>query len=272
MAAFAQRGSDGELLAAGVLRRKSDDELRFIGMVDPAARGRGIGGALLDLALAAARDAAADQFDAADASLAADAASGVGLALVVESEALSDAADGLFVSRGLRRTFAEDTLRCDTTVAERPELADGMELVEWSNETAERFYAVYRAAFRERPDFADESAQEWIEDYGGRSDFRPQWSLLLSLAGFGDAGFIAVTADWIGEVGVVPTARRRGIAELLVRETLTRMAAAGTPHVELSVAVDNPGAAALYRRIGFVDRGRQARYRLRVGPVRQQVR
>jgi ribosomal protein S18 acetylase RimI-like enzyme len=187
--------------------------------------------------------------------------------VVVESEVLSQGADELFLSRGLQQVFAEDTMGCDPAAAERLEPNDGMELIEWEDVTAERFYAVYRAAFQDQPGFADESAGEWIEDYVGNPDFQPTWSLLLSLPGIGDAGFVTASAGWIGEVGVIPEARRRGIAGLLLREALARMAAAGTPHVALGVNVNNPGAAAVYRRIGFVGEGRRARYRLS-GPGR----
>lgn len=252
LAAFIERAFDGTLLAAGYLRR-ARDELRFLGLVDPSARGRGIGSALLDLGLAAAQR-----------TIDADAP----LAVVVECEALSEAADELFVSRGLRQFSAEDIMGCDPAAAERPELIDGMELREWDDGTAERFHAVYCAAFREDPGFAEETVHEWIEDYAGNPDFRPRLSLLLSLHGIGDAGFITVSDGWIGEVGVIPEARRRGVAGILLREALARMAATGTRHVALGVDVSNPGAAAVYRQVGFVSEGRWARYRLgeRTGP------
>jgi ribosomal protein S18 acetylase RimI-like enzyme len=268
VAAFIQRASDGTLVAAGFLRR-AGDELRFLGMVDPSTRGRGIGSALLDLGLAEAQHAAAASREVGPAQASGAAGpkvkaspGGAGPTVVVETESLSEAAEELFASRGLRQSMAEDIMGCDPAVAQRPEPADGMELVEWDNETAERFHALYRTAFRDQPHFADESAQEWIEDYAGKPHFRPQWSLLLSLQGIGDAGFVTASVGWIGEIGVVPEARRRGVAGILLRETLARMAAAGTPHVALGVDIDNAGAAALYQRIGFISEGRWARYHL----------
>jgi GNAT superfamily N-acetyltransferase len=61
--------------------------------------------------------------------------------------------------------------------------------------------------------------------------------------------------------GVVPAARGRGLGGALVCEALARMAADGSPEAWLNVNVNNPGAAALYRRLGFADAGRRARYR-----------
>ncbi len=70
-----------------------------------------------------------------------------------------------------------------------------------------------------------------------------------------------VGAGWIDQVGVVPAARGRGIGGALVTEALRRMRAAGAAEAWLTVNVDNR-AAGLYRRLGFEDRGRRARYGL----------
>jgi ribosomal protein S18 acetylase RimI-like enzyme len=123
-----------------------------------------------------------------------------------------------------------------------------------------RFHAVYAAAFRERPGFPGWSADEWAGFIAGDDDFRPRWSVLATVPGIGDAGFVTGTVDWIGQVGVVPAARGRGLAAALIRESLTRMRADGATHAWLDVNVDNP-ARRLYARLGFVDRGRRARYR-----------
>ena len=86
------------------------------------------------------------------------------------------------------------------------------------------------------------------------------WSLLAELPEAGDAGFVTAAVGWIVQVGVVPAARGRGLGRALVTESLGRMAADGEIEAWLNVNVDNPGAAELYRRIGFTDRGRRARY------------
>jgi len=81
-------------------------------------------------------------------------------------------------------------------------------------------------------------------------------------------GFIIGTIDLTGsppggyvwQIGVVPTARRRGLASALLIETLRRMQAAGAPCADLTVHTNNPGAIQAYAGLGFVTIGRRARY------------
>ncbi|WP_143234857.1 GNAT family N-acetyltransferase [Paractinoplanes atraurantiacus] len=192
-----------------------------------------------------------------------------GGAITVESESLTADADALFTSRGLRRDFAEDVMRIDLTgPPAEPEWADGATLVSWSSEVAPRFHAVYDAAFRERPGFPGYSADVWIAENEEDEDFRPDSSLLVSVPGVGDAGFVVAAQDWIVQVGVVPAARRRGLGAALVSAALARLRADGSDHAWLTVNLNNPGAAAVYRRLGFEHRGRRARYRTEGGGTR----
>jgi mycothiol synthase len=237
-------GGAGGLLAAIAVRPGPHGSV-VTGLVDPAVRGRGIGARLLDAALVVAENGAPeDGF------------------VTVETEGLSPDAEKLFESRGLRQFFAEDVMRIDLAgdVPPEPVWPAGAVVAEWSGETAERFFRVYAASFRERPGFPDPSAQEWIEETAEDDDFRPAWSLLATLPEIGDAGFVSVGDNWIQQVGVVPAARRTGLGGALIRESLRRMAGAGLREGWLCVNVDN-AAASLYRRIGFQDMGRRARYR-----------
>jgi mycothiol synthase len=219
------RDETGRLVAAGAVR----DNAVFTGLVDPAARGTGLGGALLDWAL--------DR------------------ATTIETEGLTSAAEKLFAERGLRQVFAEDVMRIDLTVGvPRPTWPDGATLSAWSDATAPRFHAVYDAAFRERPGFPGWTTAEWIDGVDENA-----WSVLATVPDIGDAGFVTTEAGWIDQVGVVPAARGRGLGAALIGEALARMHADGATEAWLNVNVDNP-AAALYRRLGFADRGRRARY------------
>jgi mycothiol synthase len=236
----AVRGDDGRLLAAGALRPSpSGAGSIFTGLVDPAARGRGIGSRLLDWGLAeCARP------------------------VTVETESLTAAARELFAARGLRQVFAEDVMRIELSAA--PPAGPwpaGTVLTDWSDATSGRFFAVYEAAFRERPGFPGWTAQEWIDAVADDDEFRPRWSVLASLPGLGDAGFITATVGWIDQVGVAPAARGSGLGAALIGETLTRMRADGATEAWLNVNVNNP-ASRLYRRLGFEDRGRRARFQL----------
>ena len=177
----------------------------------------------------------------------------------METESLTDSAHALFSSRGLHQVFAEDVMRIDLTAADlKPVLPQDATLTEWSAESAPRFHAVYRASFRDRPGFPDDPPAEWIADYAEDDEFRPGWSLLITIPDLGDVGFVTVTVGWIVQVGVDPRARGRGLATALMTEALARMTSS---EAWLNVNVDNPGAAAVYRRIGFTHAGRRARYR-----------
>ncbi|HWS37306.1 MAG TPA: GNAT family N-acetyltransferase, partial [Actinoplanes sp.] len=169
----------------------------------------------------------------------------------------------LFEKRGFRQVFAEDVMCADLAALDLSGSgwADGAQIVEWAPEVAERFHAVYAAAFRERPGFPDPTAAEWIEDTADE-DFRADWSLLVTVPGIGDAGFVTAAEGWIVQVGVVPAARGTGLGAALIRESLRRAARAGSTESWLCVNLNNP-AVALYRRLGFRERGRRARFQPR---------
>jgi ribosomal protein S18 acetylase RimI-like enzyme len=57
-------------------------------------------------------------------------------------------------------------------------------------------------------------------------------------------------------------ARGKDIGARLVTEAIRHMSSAGETTVTLNVNVNNPHAAALYRRLGFVLTGRRARYEI----------
>ena len=230
--------------SAGPTAGRGDDSgesTTFTGLVDPDARGRGLGSWLLDSGLAEGARR--------------------GGAVTVETEALTPATEALFTGRGLRQVFAEDVM-CRDLTRDPPAVAwpDGTTLSSWSAATELRFHAVYEEAFRERPGFPGWSAAQWIDGVATDDEFRPEWSVLASLPGAGDAGFVTAAVDWIVQVGVVPAARGMGLGAALVGEALRRMRAEGATEAWLDVNVDNP-AGRLYRRLGFVDRGRRARFR-----------
>ena len=234
----------GTLVAAGAVRPQETDGVRravCTGLVDPAYRGRGVGAELLDRALTKAA-AMADH-------------------VTVETEALTDPARELFTTRGLRQTFAEDVMRFDLAGTPVPEvaLASGATVTTWSTATAERFFAVYQAAFRERPGFPGWSAQRWIDWTADDEEFRPQWSLLATDPVAGDVAFVTCAEGWIVQVGVRPDQRGRRLGAGLVVEALRRMRAVGRTEALLDVNVDNP-AGELYQRLGFQTIGRRARF------------
>lgn len=234
----------GTLVAAGAVRPQETDGVRravATGLVDPAHRGRGLGAALLDWVLDPTR-VGADR-------------------VTLETESLTEPARALFTARGLRQAFAEDVLRYDLAGTEPPriDLPAGLTVRPWSAELAGRFFAVYHAAFAERPGFPGWSVGQWVEWTTDDEDFRPDWSLLATDPSGADLGFVTAGQGWIVQVGVAPRARGRGLGAALVVEALRRMAADGSAEALLDVNVDNP-AVHLYRRLGFTDLGRRARF------------
>ena len=232
-----------QLVCVSAVRTSSSGDGQAVavttGLVHPAWRRRGIGGHAFDWAAGRA----------------------AGAALRAETEALSDGAHALYLSRGLAQVFAEDVMQLAAAATPPPaQPPAGLTVARWGQAGPGRFFAVYDAAFRDRPGFPGWSQEHWVEWITGDDDFRDELTLLATLDG-ADAGFlVGDAAGWIAQMGVVPAARGRGIGAQLIGEAVRRMRAAGEDTITLNVNVDNPHAIALYRRIGFTRTGRRAKY------------
>ena len=232
--------SGTQLVCVSSLRRpSSDDPAVTTGLVHPSWRRQGIGGHAFDWASERAGPAG----------------------IRAETEALGDGAHALYLSKGLSQVFAEDVMQLPASAQLPP--ADppaGLTLSAWGQADPARFYAVYHAAFRDRPGFPGWSEARWVEWISDDEDFRAEWALLASLGSAGVGFVVADAAGWITQLGVVPSARGRGIGAALIGEAVRRMRSAGEETITLNVNVDNQPAAALYRRLGFTRTGRRARY------------
>ncbi|MGC4893791.1 GNAT family N-acetyltransferase [Micromonospora sp. DT31] len=204
------------------------------GLVHPAWRGRGLGGALLDWAGEQAGHAG----------------------LLLTTETWNAGAEELFAARGYRRTFLEWVLRHDLDALPQVAVPQGV-TVEPATLGPELF-ATYRASFADRPGFVEPAAEEWLGDL--REEFRPELTLVARGPDGAAVGFVTVLDDWIDQVGVVPGWRGRRVGAYLVGRVLRGLADARVDAAWLCVNDDNP-AAGLYRRLGFRDVGRRARYR-----------
>ena len=247
---------DERLVCVSALRRPSPETpdagavpAVTTGLVDPQWRRRGIGGSAFGWAAAAWA-----------ASARAAGPSGPG-GLRAETEALSDGAHALYLSRGLAQQFAEDIMQLPAATQLPPAAApDGLTVSEWGQADPGRFFAVYSASFGDRPGFPGWPQDRWVEWISDDDDFRPELTLLAAVRG-ADTGFIVGdAAGWIAQVGVTPAARGQGIGVWLVTEAVRRMRAAGESVITLNVNIDNPHAIALYRRLGFTRTGRRAKY------------
>jgi mycothiol synthase len=183
------------------------------------------------------------------------------ITLTAESEALGEGAHALYQSKGLSQVLAEDVMQLAAGTQLPPaQPPAGLALWYWGEADPARFYAVYQAAFSDRPGGPARTQAGWVGWISDDEDFRPEWTLLATLDG-ADVGFIAAEATgWIAQVGVVPSARGRRIGAHLIDEAVRRMRSAGEGAITLNVSVDNPHAANLYGRLGFTRIGRRARY------------
>lgn len=225
---------DGDLVAA-VSVDADRTPATATGLVHPAWRGRGIGARLLDWA---------DEQTA-------------GGDLLLTTETWTAGAEALFTARGHTRTFLEWVLRHDLDAPPEVAAPDGVTVA--AATLGPELFGAYRASFADRPGFVEPAADEWLGDLRNDEDYRPELSL-IARGPDGDAvAFVTVLGDWIDQVGVVPGWRGRRIGAYLVARVLRGLAETGADAAWLCVNDDNP-AAGLYRRLGFADAGRRARY------------
>jgi GNAT superfamily N-acetyltransferase len=97
----------------------------------------------------------------------------------------------------------------------------------------------------------DEAALAWMEE---KFDFDLDSSRIAYCGGepVGMAN-LAVRGEegWVGGVGVIPSARRAGVGEALMRALHEEARERGIRRVWLEVIVENTGALALYEKLGY---------------------
>ena len=243
---------DGRLVACAAAHpthTPQEHRATIVGQVHPDCRRRGFGTFLVKWSIAEASNVlAAHPLDRP-------------CVLQITTEMLTEAAARLFELHGFALQFAEDVMRCDLH-APLPEvmLPSVIKFTTWSPALVDQFFAVYQAAFRDRPGFPDWSQEKWLAWVApDDDDFRPKMSLLADHDDL-RVGFIVCAENWIVQMGVRPERRGQGIGAALLMEVLRRFRAAGEDHVLLDVNVNNPRAASVYSRLGFERAGRRARY------------
>lgn len=212
------------------------------GGVDPDYRRRGVGSRLLGWAEKRAP---------------------AGVPLMIRNEALTADAHALYLSHGFECQMLETRMAREVTpAAPAVPLPDGVKTLSWSGETAPLFFAAYRASFADRPGFPDPPAEQWIGEHDGEK-FDPGVSQ-VAVVGGAPVGFVTVELasphGWIDQIGVGPAWRRRGLGAGLLSATLRRFQAMAIFDVLLHVNSNNPGAAALFERVGFRGNLPRARY------------
>jgi ribosomal protein S18 acetylase RimI-like enzyme len=204
------------------------------GHVHPSYRGRGLGGAVLDWALARAPANA-----------------------VVKATALTAEKQRLFESRGLHLTAALDHLW--RPLGEPVEIVpppSGISIVEWNDGDG---FDVYAEAFAELPsnpfadaELPDRSFEDWIK-WTIYAEFDASVSLLARDEEGDPVGFVACWEGGPLQAGTMPTGRRRGIGRALLTAAMARVVARPDydEPAQIEVNADNTAAVQLFRRCGF---------------------
>jgi mycothiol synthase len=116
---------------------------------------------------------------------------------------------------------------------------------------------------------APPSPVEWQQRRVGSRTFRPEHSFVASSHDDGRVdGYVLCyqfepDEIYIGQLGVVPSAWRQGLAKALLEAAIASIARTGVPKAALDVDSDNAdGAGALYTSVGFDTVRRSATYQL----------
>lgn len=180
--------------------------------------------------------------------------------LKIVTEAMTDAEVGRWRALSFDLVFEEIAMERDLAgaVASAP-WPPGATVLDWSPETAVASFAVYEAAFQDRPGFPAWTRSEWLERLTAGDDFLAAASC-CALVDDVPAGFVVCDRGWVDQVGVVPGYRRRGLASALVTEALARMRSLGFPSARLRVNANNPAALAAWVSLGWREVGRRGRF------------
>ncbi|GIH28419.1 hypothetical protein Aph01nite_67290 [Acrocarpospora phusangensis] len=221
-----------------------DDEgiIRSWGVVHPSHRSRGIGSWLLT------------RIDDRAHALLADFPSGCFRHSISADD---HAAAAMLQERGLRPVRHFWYMGIDLTDAIEPGPApDGIDIAAIKPpDDLTAVHAVLQGAFAEDWDYQPEPFDQWAGEAIRHPNYDPALWLMATADGE-PVGALTATVDgdrgWIGEVGVLPSHRGRGIAAHLLRRSFATFARRGLKDAMLNVDSENPtGATAVYERAGM---------------------
>jgi len=228
---------DGRPVAVGWFERHDPLGIH-IGVVAQGAKGRGLGGKLVDLG--------------EDRALAVDAPR-----VHTWAPAPDHAAAELFESRGYRevRRFYDMAIELTEPVPE-PSLPDGLAIEVFAEEDARVFHDAMGEAFEDHWEFHPQPFEQWWEQKQAAPDYDPTLWFLIR-----DDGEVAAVVrndpernggGYVGALGVRRPWRGRGLGKALLLHTFAEFLRRGQTRVTLGVDAANPtGATKLYERVGM---------------------
>lgn len=258
-------GDDGTVRAFGKVTVHPGDtrSVRAFcwGWVHPAARGQGLGRALLDWQVRVAREKVAAHPVTAPARA------------VVHVDEHVAATRGLLESSGFTaaRWHIEMTRTLDGDLPVAPP-DDGLTLVPFTSELSEVVRLAHNESFADHWGSEPRTSESWQQSMVGGRWFRPEWSFVVldgeQVAGYTlasgyepDWAALGYRAGWTDLVGVRPAWRGRGVAATLLAASMTAFRSSGMDRAELSVDAENAyGALGLYERLGYRAARRQVTY------------
>jgi mycothiol synthase len=247
---------DGEIAAFAWVQGAAEvgafDRVDTEGAVLPAARGRGLGGRLLAWAEERAGELHRERHPDIPGLLCVD---------VLETNRTKQA---LVRAAGYAETrwWYRMTHAMDGPLPEVPPPPPGLTLAPYSADRDEAVRQAHREAFADHWGATPPDEQRWSQVTGIRA-FRPDISWLIldgqEVAGYllsyfweADAAASGVREAFVGQLGVRPAWRRRGLGGLLLAAALRSYRAAGFERSVLAVDSANAtGALGVYERAGF---------------------
>jgi len=222
------------------------------GRLRPDQRGRGAGRALLQWQLARGAELHAERQPAETARLS--------VAVPEKMTSLESLARraGLQAERWFRQM--------QRPLTEPPEAREvpGVEVVPFVWDRDEEVRQAHNACFTEHHGSAERDAATWQSMFTGQRSFRPDLSVLAiedgAVVGYvlayvyeADTSATGVKDAYLGQIGVLPHARGRGLASAVIAASLRAAAEQDCKRASLEVDTENvTGALRLYESLGFV--------------------
>jgi mycothiol synthase len=248
---------DGEVVAFARVHGSAEvgdlDRVDADGAVVPAARGRGLGRRLLEWAGERA------------AGLHRERHPNIPGAVCVDAHENNPSKQALVRAVGYAATRWGYTMArsSDDPLPDVPPARPGLTLAPYAADRDVAVRGAHREAFADNWGYTPPDEQRWSRWYTGAKPFRPDVSwlvldgdevtaYLLTFCWEADAAATGVREAFVGQLGVRPGWRRRGLGGLLLAAALQSYRSAGYGRSALAVDAGNAtGALGLYERAGY---------------------